>query len=312
MWFFTATDPTLTFGGWEGEGKMEMYAQLPPETYPSTLLVDPEVPWEVAKAGAADLGLTAPFIVKPDIGMKSLMFRQIWNDAQWIEYHKNSPGKYLTQTFIDYPMEISVFYIRRPGQDQGRITGMISKEYMTVFGDGKSTLLELIERHSKARHYLAWMKKRHREHLSDILSPGQSFQLTIEGSRNRGAQLHNISHQIDPELCAFFDRLSHFKGHLYYGRYDIKCDSIDSLKRGSRFSILEFNGTGAGPSHIFHCDNTLLQAYGIVIEHINEMSLIARENHRRGYKYWTFRRGIVHLREANAYFKKLYRAEKIV
>jgi hypothetical protein len=55
-----------------------------------------------------------------------------------------------------------------------------------------------------------------------------------------------------------------------------------------------------------------LQAYGIVIEHINEMSLIARENHRRGYKYWTFRRGIVHLREANAYFKKLYRAEKIV
>jgi len=28
FWFFTASNPTLTFGGFEGEGKKEMYDQF--------------------------------------------------------------------------------------------------------------------------------------------------------------------------------------------------------------------------------------------------------------------------------------------
>ena len=32
-WFFTAANPTLTFGGYEGESKMEMYSLLPAHTF---------------------------------------------------------------------------------------------------------------------------------------------------------------------------------------------------------------------------------------------------------------------------------------
>ena len=30
FWFFSSSNPTITFGGFEGEGKKEMYDQLPP------------------------------------------------------------------------------------------------------------------------------------------------------------------------------------------------------------------------------------------------------------------------------------------
>ncbi|HEX7756831.1 MAG TPA: hypothetical protein VF421_15870, partial [Niabella sp.] len=31
FWFFTPSNPTIDFGGFEGEGKKEMYDQLPPQ-----------------------------------------------------------------------------------------------------------------------------------------------------------------------------------------------------------------------------------------------------------------------------------------
>ncbi|MEO6584035.1 MAG: hypothetical protein ABIO05_06905, partial [Ferruginibacter sp.] len=39
FWFFTAANPTLTFGGMEGESKEEMYKQLPPGTFPETIYI---------------------------------------------------------------------------------------------------------------------------------------------------------------------------------------------------------------------------------------------------------------------------------
>jgi hypothetical protein len=41
-WFFTPSNPTLTFGGFEGEGKKEMYDQLPLGSYPATTYIDPK------------------------------------------------------------------------------------------------------------------------------------------------------------------------------------------------------------------------------------------------------------------------------
>ena len=41
LWFFTPSNPTLTFGGFEGESKKEMYDQLPPGSYPKTVYISP-------------------------------------------------------------------------------------------------------------------------------------------------------------------------------------------------------------------------------------------------------------------------------
>ena len=42
VWFFTPSNPKLTFGGMEGEPKKEMYDLLPQELYPTTFNVLPQ------------------------------------------------------------------------------------------------------------------------------------------------------------------------------------------------------------------------------------------------------------------------------
>ena len=46
LWFFSSSNPTLTFGGFEGEGKREMYEQLPPGSYPKTIFLSKSEPFE--------------------------------------------------------------------------------------------------------------------------------------------------------------------------------------------------------------------------------------------------------------------------
>ncbi len=45
-WFFTPSNPTLTFGGFEGESKKEMFDQLPPGSYPRSIYISPSLPFE--------------------------------------------------------------------------------------------------------------------------------------------------------------------------------------------------------------------------------------------------------------------------
>src|SRR4051812_20166515 len=70
VWFFSAADPTITFGGFEGEGKKEMYDLLPKDTYPKTIYITPGLPFDQLKQLLNSHQFSYPFIVKPDVGMK--------------------------------------------------------------------------------------------------------------------------------------------------------------------------------------------------------------------------------------------------
>jgi hypothetical protein len=51
-WFFSSSNPSLTFGGFEGERKSEMYKQLPPGSYPKSIYLKPALSFaEVEKTG---------------------------------------------------------------------------------------------------------------------------------------------------------------------------------------------------------------------------------------------------------------------
>ena len=49
LWFFTPSNPGITFGGFEGEGKREMYELLPSHTYPTTIFIMPGEPFDLVK-----------------------------------------------------------------------------------------------------------------------------------------------------------------------------------------------------------------------------------------------------------------------
>jgi hypothetical protein len=305
FWFFTPSNPTITFGGLEGEGKKEMYDQLPKHTYPTTTYIDPKIDFEQALDQIHKAGLGYPFVVKPENGMMGLLFRIIDNEQQLKKYHTLSPFEYIAQGFSDYPVEVSIFYYRHPSQKKGTVSGFIMKEYMQVKGDGKTDLKTLIDNHSKAKLQMEEMEAKHSSNFGKILPKGEVYFLSFAGNHNRGARFINLHKEIDEKIEALCDSLSTEENKFYYGRYDIKCHSIEDLKNQKNFIILEYNGAGAEPNHIYDCGKSLFGAYREILKHWKMLFKISRYNHKLGYKYWPTMKGWHYLKNAQKDMKLL-------
>ena len=306
LWFFTPSNPTLTFGGFEGEGKGEMYALLPAHLYPKTIFIKPSEPFGQVVKRVADAGFSYPFCTKPDIGMKGLLFRKIDSADALQHYHQLAPVEYMVQELIQYPLEVSVFYYRYPHQQKGVISGFIQKELMEVIGDGNHTLLQLIQTHPRAKHREAEMRVKHGGQLEQILPAGAKYPLAYAANLNRGARFVSLHNLIDDTLLQVFDKLSHAT-QFYYGRYDIKCHSVDDLKKGENFSILEFNGSGAEPNHVYNAGFSLLAAQRVFLHHWKVLYEISKYNDAAGVRYWPFLRGWKFMRKAKRHLQVLER-----
>lgn len=305
FWFFSSSNPTITFGGFEGEGKKEMYDQLPPHLVPRTIYIMHDWPMDEVLRKIKEAGFAFPFIVKPDVGMKGILFRKIENEEQLIKYHERIPVEYIVQDLVELPVEVSVFYYRYPPDQKGTVSGFIHKELLQVKGDGTSNLEQLISIHPRARFRMEEMRHRHGHRFDRILADGEIFYLSYAGNHNRGAHFTNLHAEIDEQLHHVFDELSHFTNQFYYGRYDIKTTSIEDLKAGKNFLILEFNGCGAEPNHIYDCGMSLWRAYGEILKHWKALYRISRYNHKNGTPYWSFKRGWDFLRVSRDHFKML-------
>ena len=304
FWYFSSSNPTITFGGFEGEGKKEMYDQLPTELVPRTIYIMHDLPYENVERIINEAGFSFPFIVKPDVGMKGILFRKIDNADQLQKYHEKVPVEYIVQDLVDLPVEVSVFYYRHPAEQKGIVSGFIHKELLQVKGDGQSTLRQLVEQHPRAKFRMEEMEHRHGHRFDRVIPEGEIFYLSYAGNHNRGAQFTNLHNEINEVMHQVFDELSH-KTRFYYGRYDIKTTSIDDLKQGKNFLILEFNGCGAEPNHIYDCGMSLWKAYGVILEHWKALYRISRHNHKNGTPYWSFKKGWNFLKESGRHFKML-------
>ncbi|GAC1424791.1 MAG: D-alanine--D-alanine ligase [Flavisolibacter sp.] len=311
IWFFSSSNPTLSFGGFEGEDKKEMYELLPPGTYPKTIYINPALDFDSLRAVIEENKFFYPFVVKPDVGMKGLLFRKIDSESELRVYHEKNLFKYLVQELVDYPLEVSIFYYRYPYQQKGTISGFIQKELMEVRGDGKKNLLALINSDPQAKRRSEELRLKHQQNLQKIIPVGEPYFLTYAANLNRGARFTNLENLIDEALIQIFDQLSHH-ALFFYGRYDIKCSCVEDLKRGCNFSILEFNGSGAEPNHVYQSGFSLWAAYKIFLHHWKVLYGISKYNNENGYPYWPFLKGWKYLREARKHLAALERIDKLV
>jgi len=309
LYFFTPSNPSLVFGGFEAGSKMEMYKQLPAGSYPKTILIKPtQALAEVIDEVRAN-GFNYPFVAKPDEGLQGVLFRVIETAGELDKYHRVVGVDYVIQTFIDLPMEFSVFYIRYPGATKGKITGFILKDYLHVTGDGKKTVEQLVNEHPKAQHRLTELKKKHAENWFTIPKDGENYYLSVAGNHNRGARFINLHKEIDQQLLDVFDRINNESDGFYYGRYDFKCTSIEDLKKGNNISILEYNGAGAEPNHIYDCGMSYFTALKVIASHWRDMYRIGKINNRNGVPYWSFRKGYRLIQQLKKSFKDLQKRD---
>lgn len=297
-WFFTATNPTLTFGGFEGEGKKEMYEQLPSGSYPKSIYISPGISFNNLQSLVKSAGFVFPFIAKPNVGMMGFMVRKISNPEQLQQYHNAISSDYIIQTLVNYPIEVSAFYYRMPGEEKGTLSGLLKKQPPYVVGDGKLNLLQLIQSNDYLRLKQKDIIARNDAHLQKVILKDVIFYLSVTSNRSQAGMIEGIDNEINDSLRSLLDNWSLYGGSFFYGRYDIKCASLASLKEGKDFSILEFNGTGAGIQHILGNNYSFFKAIGIILQHWKMMFLISRKNKNLGVRYWKIKKGWQHLKSS--------------
>ncbi len=279
------------------ESKMSIYGLIPRQYIPNTVFLSKDEAPDVALGRIRASGITYPFIVKPDIGMKSFGVEKIHDELQFREYVRKTPSHYLAQELIPYGNEVGVFYVRKPGEALGKVTGIVSKEFLSVVGDGKSTVLELIKKNPRSHLQLHRLEKKLGERLYTVLEEGDEYILVPYGSHTRGAKFVDISHQLNDALTKTINEICTPMEDFHYGRLDVLYHTFDDLCQGKNFSVIEINGAGGEATHIYDPKHSLWFAWKEITRHWGMMCEVSMLNHQKGHSYLSFRDGRAMLRE---------------
>jgi D-alanine-D-alanine ligase-like ATP-grasp enzyme len=306
FFFFNASNPSITNGGFLMESKKQIYDLLPWQYYPNTMFVKAQTPLKEILVEIRRKNFSFPLIAKPDIGMKGLSVKKLCSKDELFEYAIQSRVDFLVQEFISFDNEVGIFYHRFPNEERGHISGIVRKEFLTVVGDGESTMTELLRKDKRFILQLSVLKETYGDELKRILQKGEEKILVPYGNHARGAKFIDASNLIDEELTNTIDSICRRVKGFYFGRLDIRFNSWDELRSGKNFSIIEINGAGSEPTHMYDSNHSIFFAWKEIIRHWNILWKVSSINHRR-YKlpYLTTSSGLEMLRQNKCYVKMI-------
>jgi len=288
------------------ESKKQIYDLIPWQYYPKTIFIQSGTPFRDLERAVEKNNLHYPLVGKPDIGMKGLSVKKLNNQKELLEYAIQSKVNFLVQEFIPYHNEVGIFYYRFPGEQKGHVSGIVKKEFLTVEGDGESTINELLRRDKRHILQLPILIKTYGNELSEILQKGEKRILVPYGNHVRGAKFIDASNLVDDELTNTIDRICERVEGFYFGRLDIRFNSWEELKQGKNISIIELNGAGSEPTHMYDPKHSIFFAWKEIIRHWNILFRISRINHRHHQlPYMKTSSGLAMFRQNKAYVKMI-------
>lgn len=297
--YFTASNPSIENGGMLGESKKKILDLVPDKYKAKTLFLSPKVTTDSILKEMQLAGLNFPVICKPDIGERGVLVEKINNDNELSRYISEINQNFLLQEYLDLPIELGVFYYRMPDKPDGVVSSIVIKEMLTVKGDGKSTLKELILNNDRSKLQWEQLKVKFNQELSLVLKDEEQKQLVSIGNHCKGTKFLNGDYLINDELHHTFNRISQEIDGFYFGRYDIRVASIKDLYKGN-IKIMELNGAGSEPAHIYNPGYSILKAYKSIFHHWKILYKISVVNHSRGVLYLPLKEGWKEYRKLKA------------
>jgi hypothetical protein len=305
LFFFAASNPTIKNGGFLCESKKDIIAIIPPLYHPPTVFFSIPSNGDIVLRDLQRGNLQFPMIGKPNIGGRGRGVKVLRHEKDVINYARTAYMDFHIQEFVPWKNEAGIFYVRYPDQANGIVTGIVGKEFLSVTGDGQHNILQLLQKDKRALMYLGSLIKIHGNRLNRILPEGEKLVVSPFGNHARGSKFIDASHLIDEQLTNVIDNLCKQIPGFYYGRLDIRFDTWEALKEGCNFSIIEVNGAGAEPTHIYDPKHSLFFAWKEIIRHWIILYKISVMNHKKGHRYLSFSEGIAMFKEAKEWAQKL-------
>jgi len=292
IFFFNASNPLMKNGGFMAESKKEIYNIIPQKYYPKTNLVIEKSNFDSVVSEIEKTQIKFPFIAKPDIGLRGSAVKKIHSIDELKTYHNKANFDYLIQDLIPFENEVGIFYVRFPSEKKGKITGIVSKEFLIVEGDGISSSEDLITRNPRYAMQLKILKQEYGHLLKDILMKGEKRNLVPYGNHARGAKFIDSSNLISDKLTKVIDDMCQEIPEFYFGRLDVMYNNWADLEDGKNFAIVEVNGAASEPTHIYDPKHSLFFAWKELARHITYMYKISVENHKKGVPYLSHKEGM--------------------
>ena len=284
----TAANPRIEVGGLCGESKSAILDLVAP---PQRDLVAPYVCLPAGGADAAEAamaanGLAWPVIAKPDIGCNGAGVRLLADRAALASYLRVFPAgaPLVLQQFVAHEGEAGIFYVRRPGEAQGRVTSLTLKEAPFVTGDGRATLEALVLADPRAGRIPDMYLPRLGARRSLIPAAGERVRLVLVGNHCKGSIFHDGSGEITAALTRRIDAFLRAVPEFHFGRIDVRFESLAALRRGEGFTVIEINGVGSEATHVWDARARLFDAWADQLRHYRTAFEIGRAQRALGHR----------------------------
>ena len=287
------------------EPKKEIYAIMPGQYIPQTIAFAKDTAAEEVLRLRAASGIRYPCIAKPDIGCKGRGVQKIHTDEELAAYSRRINMDFLVQQFIAFPEEAGVFYCRMPGEDKGIVTGIVAKEFLILKGDGVSTITQLLMKDPRYHFQLGALQKIYGDELNTVLANGEVKNMVPYGNHARGAKFIDVSHWADEKFSTMIDDICKQVPEFYFGRLDIMYNTFDEFREGKNFCIIELNGAGSEPTHIYDPRHSVFFAWKEIARHLGLLYKVSVRNHKKGYRYLSMREGLQMFRDNRAVMENL-------
>ncbi len=280
--YFTVVNPALETGGLCGFSKFKSYKLFSPEMVPKTILLKRAVYSEQQIAELLEANsLDFPLIVKPDQGERGFLVSKVEDLRELTETigSKTLKIEFLIQEYVEGPLELGVFVIRKNGE--WTVSSITSKSFLKVVGNGVSSLKSLIDSDARTSKYFDRSSEKY--DLDKVPAKGEVVPLEPIGNHCRGTKFVDECYKITAEVNEVFKKLLKNVEGVNYCRLDLRTSSWNTLLDGD-FQIMEINGVSAEPGHIYDPHVSLGRAYKDLFSHWDQMADVAKEQIAKGSK----------------------------
>ena len=282
-------------GGIVGESKSQiMHALGESPLVLRTVMIPAGNPDERVAAVVAS-GLAFPVILKPDAGQRGYAVKLARTEADVLGYFRSMTGPAVAQPYHPGPLECGVFWVRSVGPDgelleRGEILSVTAKEFPFVTGDGERTLEQLIDRHPRHRKQRETFLARLGERCFDVPARGERVPLAVSGNHCQGTLFRDGARMITPALNDAISRLSlGFAGGFDFGRFDIRYESDEALRRGEGFAVVELNGITSESTNCYDPARGVFWSWGVLMKQWSRAFAIGAARRKAGARTITLR-----------------------
>ena len=177
--FFHGANPSIKYGGMAMESKKEIYDLIPESWIPKTVFASSEISFNEILSELKSQTINFPIIVKPNIGLKGLGVAELKDSDELENYQNHNDCDFLIQEKIKYQNEVGIFYHRFPDEKTGKITGMVKKEFLSVTGNGKKTLRELVMENPRSAFQIKAIEQKMGSEMNKIVPENEEIILIM-------------------------------------------------------------------------------------------------------------------------------------